>query len=551
MSDQTDVDDNLIPIETIDGVDPVDDGPYMPQALIDDPFTGDGSAGRDGVGISPWRLHTLGRDRLMSISEPEGHDRKSRKARKARQASQRVRSESVRKSRKRLSVVTGFIIAAIIAGAAGAAISYVYELWGGKTIPYVVGVSQTNATEQLENKGLKVTIETVPSDTVDGRVVGIEPAEGERVDEGSEVKLIVGVGRTIPEVVGMSREEARSTLEAAGAENIRFQTQVAAQEEDKVLSVSPGAGSIFMSSDEITVVVSQRPRMLDVVGQEQEMALLHLEREGIAARTEIEKSDADKRMHVVHTVPEAGQTVGDEGAVIYVGDPLINPLRVEDYFDATAPHIQEFLLSEGYAGKVGYRTKDGHVKVRFENDAQVSIAFVAEPWKHAIDSEQSGYANLLDESPALEGVRLRIPLSRTQTKTVQKQDESGKMVDTTVEEVVPVENTFGLTNLSVGESTAQDVMALCGLDGMLESCTQSNIVLPKGTTNNGAQFYCCHGESAKHTWTIMIKSGYTNGTLAVSEIVVTAAPKATYASIDLTKHGNKVCDYVAYQELYV
>lgn len=550
MSDQADAESNLIPIETIDAIDVEDDPSIVPQALVDDPVAGDGSAGRDGVEISEWRLHKLGEDRLMSVSDPEWEDRKSRKKRRAHKASRHARTEKGRTSRGRIRVVVGFLLAAVVAGVAWAGISYALEHWGGKTIPYVVGLTQVSATEQIEAKGLVVTTETVPSDTVDGRVVGIDPAEGTRVEEGSEVHLVIGVSRTIPEVVGMSREDARATLEAAGAENIRFQTQIASAEEDKVLEVIPAAGAVFMSSDEVIVKISQRPRMLDVTGQEEEIAVMHLEHEGITTHVETERSDAEHRLRVIRTSPAAGEPVGDEGATVYVGDALIDPLRVEDYFDASGPHIEEFLTEEGFIGKVGYRTQNNHLKVRFANEAQVSISFVAEPWAHAIDQEQSGYYGALDESADIEGVRLTIPLAKIEPQKTQKTDSQGNSTEVSVDTAVPTEAVPGFEDPTVGEETAKKLMELCGLEGMLDSCTQANIVLPTGTSATGHVFYCCNGESAHNVWTIFIRGTSTNGKLAATEAVVTAAPKATYASIDLTKHGSKVCDYVAYQEEY-
>ncbi len=549
MSDQKD-DENLIPIDIIDRIPNVEDETFVPHTLVDDPDAGDGSVGRAGVEISPWRLHKLGKDKLGSISDPTGDDRKSQRTRRLHDASRKARTSTGRKHRKRAHVVIATLVVLAIACAAYAAASYMLEEWGGKTIPYVAGMSQTNAVEQLEAKGFTVTTEEVPSDTVSGHVVDVKPQEGTRVDEGTKVHLTIGVSRTVPEVVGMSREEARTTLEAAGAQNIRFETQVAAEEEDRVLEVSPSAGSVFLSSEEINVIVSQLPRMLDVVGEEKDLALLHLEREGIQTETSYEKGDAKQRMHVIRTEPGAGQAVGGEGARLFVGDPLIEVQRVEDYFDADAPHISEFLQGAGYAPKVGYKGQDDQLVARFANDEGISVSFVKEPWLHNIDSDQSGYGEVMDDSAHIEGVRLTIPLMRQVTKTVPQQDESGQTTEKTVTTEETVDSVMGIEKPTVGESTAKDVMKACGLENMQSSCTQSTIILPKGSATSGHAFYCCNGESAQNVWTILIKGTSTSGKLAATDIVVTCVPKSVYAAIDLTQYDNKVCNYVAYQDVF-
>lgn len=522
--------DSLIPIDTIEASSEDSDGPFVPRALPDDPDAGDASAAREGVEVSSWRLHTLDQDKLMSMAEPSGTDRKSRKTRRVHRASRRARTDKVRAKRNRMSLVAGLFVALLVAGGAYAAISYVYEQWGGKTVPSVVGLSQANAVAQVEEKGLTVTIEAIPADALDGRVVEVRPAAGERVEDGSEVHLFIGTSRTVPEIVGMSREEARAALEAMGAENIRFESRVTVEEEDKVLEVNPPAGSVFISSEEIKVIVSQLPRMLDVVGEEEGAALLHLDREGIAAQTQYERGTAEQRLHVIRTAPEAGQTVGGEGAVVYVGDPLINALRIEDYFDATGSHILEFLQAEGYTPSLGYHTEDGGVKARFENPQGFKISFLAEPWKHDVDVDGSGYSEVIDDSMHVEGVRLYVSLADEQASTALA--------------------TSGLNDPTVGEATANDVMALCGFNGMLGSCTQSTITLPKGTGANGTMFYCCYGESAQNVWTILIRGTSSSGKLMATEVIATCAPQETYAAIDLRDHGGSICDYVAYQELY-
>ncbi len=524
---------SLIPIETIDGTNVVDDGPFIPRVLRDDPDVGDGSASREGVPVSSRRLRTLGKDRLESLWDPKGSDRKSRKTRRVHRASKKARSEKGRKSRKIIGILVAFLAVAVVVGVAGIAISYVYEQWGGKTIPYVTGLSVGNATELLEAKGLRVTTETVPADVVEGHVISVDPAEGTRVDELSVVHLVVGESRIIPDVIGMSRDQARETLEAAGAENIRFTVQMVTEDEDKVLEVSPAVGSVFISSEEITVVVAQMPRMPDIVGEDEDTAFLHLEHEGVVAQKQWERGTAEQRLLVVRTVPEAGGTVGADGATVFFGDPLISVARIGDYFDATAPHLVEFLKAEGYTPRVGYTAQDGHVRVRFNNSANVTVSVVPDPWSHAIDQDKTAYSDVMKVTAHIDGVRLTIPVNL--------------QADGTSPTTASV---LGIKKPTVSEATAKDIMKACGFSDMLDSCTQDSIVLPRKTKASGHAFFCCYGEINKNVWTILIKGATVNGKVSAREIVVTCAPRATYTALNLSNFGDKICNFVAYQDEY-
>lgn len=527
-ADESPVDSNIIPIDTIEPVRRTSNGPFVPRVLLDDPDTGDGSASREGVEVSSWRLQKLDSDRLGSMSDPEGTDRRSRKIRKVHNASRRARTDKRRAIRRWLRFAIGFLLVACVVAVAYVGISYVMEMWGGKTIPYVVGLSEGNAVAELEAKGFLVTLETIPADVLAGHVIESDPVGGLRVDEGTEVHLTVSTSRVVPEVVGMDREEAKATLEAAGAGNIRFEMQDTHDEENKVLEVRPAAGAVFMSTDEVTLVVSQLPRMINVVGEEAAIAMQHLEQAGITASTKYEQASGDQRMHVVRTVPAADEPIGDDNSVeVFVGDPLSDVAHLCDYFDSSALHTQDFLRSKGFERRVGHRTSEGKTVAGYSNGQEVVIGFVPEPWSHAESLEKGENTDVMTETAQIDGVRMKITVS----KDTKKQ-------------------TYGISNPAVSEATAQEVMRICGFQNMLGSCTQTNITLPSGTSNTGHVFYCCYGEQGTSVWTVLIKGASEGGKVVAKEIVATCAPKITYTAIDLSKHGDSICNYVAYQDEY-
>ena len=129
------------------------------------------------------------------------------------------------------------------------------------TVPGVVGLAQPEAEQALADAGLEVgTITESPSATVPvGDVIEQDPAEGDEVDQGSKVDLVVAVESDlveVPDVVGMSKDEALQTL-------ARAQMQVSVTEAPSddvaagnVVSQSPKAGQQVPVDTEVGIVVS-------------------------------------------------------------------------------------------------------------------------------------------------------------------------------------------------------------------------------------------------------------------------------------------------------
>ena len=129
------------------------------------------------------------------------------------------------------------------------------------TVPEVVGLTQPEAEQALSDAGLEIgTVTESPSTTATvGDVMAQDPAEGDEVDQGSEVDLVVAVPSDlveVPDVVGMSKDEALQAL-------ARAQMQVAVTEAPSddiaagdVVSQSPKAGQQVPVDTEVGIVVS-------------------------------------------------------------------------------------------------------------------------------------------------------------------------------------------------------------------------------------------------------------------------------------------------------
>ena len=122
------------------------------------------------------------------------------------------------------------------------------------TVPEVAGLESDEATGVLEAEGLEVERQDrfhkkVPA----GTVIRTEPKSGVGAQQGSTVTIVVSQGPegTVPDVVGMSVEDARTTLEEAG-----YTVVVRGFGElfgDGVTETDPKAGKRLEQGGEITV----------------------------------------------------------------------------------------------------------------------------------------------------------------------------------------------------------------------------------------------------------------------------------------------------------
>lgn len=185
-------------------------------------------------------------------------------------------------ARLRRRIVLAFVAGLLAICAIAAATTYFMELWGGKVVPDVVGQSEANAAYVLEEKGFATESMEVKSDEVQGIVLLTDPAAGRRAAEGSTVVMHISVSRVVPEVVGLTEEEARELMDAEGFTNVEYKLVKSNEEEGRVLSVSPEAGTEGKSSAAIVVEVAQAYTVPSVEGLTREEAKAALEAEGYA-----------------------------------------------------------------------------------------------------------------------------------------------------------------------------------------------------------------------------------------------------------------------------
>jgi serine/threonine-protein kinase len=181
---------------------------------------------------------------------------------------------------------------------------------GDATIPAVAGETVREARRRLEGAGFKADVRRQISDSVaKGRVIETTPPERSRLQKGRTVELVVSSGPEqvrVPNVVGRSRDEAESTLQAAGFDVTIAEQESEDQEAGTVLAQSPDADSEVDAGSAVRLTVAKAPPPVavpDVEGQDADEARAALRAAGFAVR---------RRMETVETPDDAGKVLSQD-----------------------------------------------------------------------------------------------------------------------------------------------------------------------------------------------------------------------------------------------
>jgi beta-lactam-binding protein with PASTA domain/tRNA A-37 threonylcarbamoyl transferase component Bud32 len=207
-------------------------------------------------------------------------------------------------------------------------------------VPGVVGSTLQEARNELRRSDLRVGgVSREPSDQPEGTVLRQDPAEGEEVNQGTRVALVVSAGPEpvlVPFVVGQTEDSAIAEIEGAQLDpEVRRETDDAP--EGEVIAQDPEGGTEVEPGDTVVITVSRGPekrKMPDVRGDDADNAEDQLEDEyGLDVSQEpAEESCAQAPGTVCDQDPKPGQNVraGDEATLFVepevgaaVGSPTI------------------------------------------------------------------------------------------------------------------------------------------------------------------------------------------------------------------------------------
>ncbi len=130
------------------------------------------------------------------------------------------------------------------------------------TVRNVTGIGQAEAEQTLRGQGFKVKVARRPTtDFAPGIVIEQDPGGGTRAPKGSAVTITVAVAPsnvTVPGVIGLGADEARTTLEDLG---LRVTSDTAESDEPvgTVIDQEPGEGTGVAPNSRVVITVSDGP----------------------------------------------------------------------------------------------------------------------------------------------------------------------------------------------------------------------------------------------------------------------------------------------------
>lgn len=137
------------------------------------------------------------------------------------------------------------------------------EAGTGTPVPELVGRRLAEAERELEARGLTVA-EVVPIPhprAPEGEVIAQSPLPGQWLRPGGAVRLGVSAGKPrnrVPEVTGLTAENAAAMLERAGFE-VRRREELAPVEKGRVVRTEPAGGTVLELPAQVRLIVSAGP----------------------------------------------------------------------------------------------------------------------------------------------------------------------------------------------------------------------------------------------------------------------------------------------------
>lgn len=184
-------------------------------------------------------------------------------------------------------------------------------------IPQVIGMTQEEATVQIEQAGFSTSIrEVYRNDIANAQVAGTEPAGGEKQVRGREVTILVSRGQ--PAVPPLPDDRSPETYRKALAQHSLSYEQAEAEHSDdvpegKIVRADPSPGQVVPVDTAIHVHLSKGPAPVDVPdlkGVSVDKAREILEKAGLKLGDVHEQFDRDiAGGDIISSEPDAGTSL--------------------------------------------------------------------------------------------------------------------------------------------------------------------------------------------------------------------------------------------------
>lgn len=333
---------------------------------------------------------------------------------------------------------------------------------GGKAVvPDLTGLSLTKGVAALDEAGLELGevayTSDIPAGIEEGQVVTQRPTAGEEVDQGTSVDVVVA-GKaevTVPDVVGMTAEEAADALGAAGLEAKSIEVEHDA-EAGTVVDQAPEAGSKVAPGSEVTVMVSAGPvatSIPNVIGLSEEDAKAALEGAGYQVETKTTYDERFEEGLVVSQAPEAGTAAEAGTLVTIVVSKGKNPeATVPDVVGMTEAEAAKVLQDAGFdvvpaasfsdtvpSGSVINQDPEAGATALIGSAVSITVSQGPEPPDTAIVPDVVGKTQA-EATEILTGAGYEVAAARAYSETVAKDVVAGQapMADSVTEPGITV-----------------------------------------------------------------------------------------------------------------
>lgn len=156
-------------------------------------------------------------------------------------------------------------------------------------VPGVKGQEHDRAKQTLESAGLTVAEETeeFDKDIPAGQAIRTDPKEGSEVESGSEVTLVLSNAIEVPDVAGLSMDDARKALREAGLNPVEGKpVEDSSEDSGNVAQQSPQAGELVdpAKNTDVEILESTSQRVPWTIGLSAEKARQKLEDAGFEVK---------------------------------------------------------------------------------------------------------------------------------------------------------------------------------------------------------------------------------------------------------------------------
>ncbi|PZR57330.1 MAG: Stk1 family PASTA domain-containing Ser/Thr kinase [Candidatus Meridianibacter frigidus] len=139
---------------------------------------------------------------------------------------------------------------------AGTVVNVVVSLGpAASSVPSISTLNYKDAVSTLTQAGFKVAVQYSVQQDANGMIIQQTPDPGTQLPRGSTVTVLLSVPGAVPDTQGMTSNDAKATLEAAGytVGNIAFTKEGA---DGKVVRTEPEAGTVKRPGEAVTVYVN-------------------------------------------------------------------------------------------------------------------------------------------------------------------------------------------------------------------------------------------------------------------------------------------------------